>query len=134
MNLKRELAVIRTLREQLTNIEKSLKEAGTYTDAFLEVCKKHSIKKVAIGVPHSSVKSSIEWGGAHRTSGSVFADAEDDGKWPSIWKVARDAGVSGGAGNSGQHQLSLNAQALLIEGVYHYKAGKWKRLEGKEDK
>lgn len=132
MNIKEQLEIINSIKERLRDVENSIKEAGSYTDAFLKVCKKHKLTKVAIGVKHASIKSSIEWSGVFGTRGSVFSDGDDKEGWPTIWAVAKESGVGGGAGNVGQHQISSVAQARLIEGVYHYKNGKWKRLEGEK--
>ena len=92
------------------------------TRKFLQFCLEHKIKRVAIGVKDPTVKSSMDW--SSDPSNSVFADKEKDG-WPVIWEATRLAGVSGGCGNSGQHQLASDHE--LTRGCYFHRAGEWKK-------
>lgn len=112
-------------REQLLQ---EFDEAKKNTNIFLQECEKYGIKRVSIATKTNKIKSTKGWSGCYNM---IFADEEYDG-WPAIWKVASMDGdkYNGGCGNSGQHQFNC---ATFIEGVYEFKDGKWKLLEGENN-
>jgi hypothetical protein len=59
--------------------------------------------------------------------GSVFADSRSRDRWPTIWAIVEEMGISGGAGNTGQHQVTCDEK--LIDGVYEFKDKKWRKIE-----
>jgi hypothetical protein len=106
-------------------------KAKKFTGEFLDSCAASGITKVAIGVSHKSIKSStVHPFGA---GGSVFAfqpkKVRDKTTWPPTWRVVERMGISGGCGNSDQHQLSADGRDSLIDGVYHLKSGAWMKIE-----
>lgn len=106
-----------------------LKECIAFTGKFLAICKELGVKKVAIGVSRPSVKSSTSFG--FGPSSSAFADEEtrDEYSRPAIWEAVERAGISGGCGNSGQHQINGIGLAKLIDGCYHLNKGQWKKVD-----
>jgi len=90
---------------------------------FLQACQKEGIRLVAIEAECKRIKSSVDF--PFGTGGSVFADKQNKDERPAIWTVVEKVGISGGAGNGGQHQIT---SAELISGVYELKNGKWRFL------
>ena len=129
MNFDRKLADIDTDIKRLlaltADTKKDLKDCISFTHKFLDICKELGIKKVAIGVSHESIEATKKWG--FSCQGSAFAAGEHGG-WPAIWKAVELAGVSGGCGNHDQHQLNSLGEAKLVDGCYHLKDGKWKKV------
>jgi hypothetical protein len=116
---------IAELERETKAIKNELKEARVFTGKFLSICSKYKITRVAIGVSHESVKSSINFcfGG----SGSIFSDeVRDNDDFPAIWKAVEEAGISGGCGNSYQHQADVSK---LVEGTYNFYKNKWQKID-----
>jgi len=116
---------IEALRKEAEGVKKSFDDATAFTDKFLNLCKDHGLSKIAIGVTHDSVDGCKDW--PWSGDGSVFSnDHREDGTWPTIWRVVKEANISGGCGNTMQHQADTSR---LVDGVYHLKNGKWHKLE-----
>ena len=128
---------IKALSNQIDSITKDYNDlliayadARDFTEKFLNCCERHGISTVAIQEISKIIKSSVEY--PFGKYGSVFADERDEGGWPSIWAVCGEMKISGGCGNTGQHQITSNAAARLVDGVYTLKDGVWKREDGKD--
>lgn len=107
---------------KLKTLQAELKDAKKQTTAFLKKCAEYDITKVYIGV--SPEEREWPFGGC----GSVFTVGNakaPSGDWPAIWGVVEELGISGGAGNTDQHQVR---NENLIEGVYEVKNGNWRRV------
>ena len=100
-------------------------EAEDFTVRFLKCCSKHNIKTVSIGKRTDLIESAKNF--PFGCGDSVFADGRGRDGWPTIWGVVNEMGISGGAGNAGQHQVSCDAK--LIDGVYEFKDKKWRKIE-----
>ena len=100
-------------------------EAEDFTLRFLKCCSKHHIKLVSIGKRTNLIESTKSY--PFRCDGSVFADGISRDGWPTIWGVVEEMRISGGAGNTGQHEVSCDAK--LIDGVYEFKNKKWRKIE-----
>lgn len=131
MNVEAALAEMRSTQEvmarKLDYLTKKVAECREFTARFLKICEKHDIKVVAINTISKRIPRSVSYPfGAY---GSVFACGDSKGGRPKIWDAVDEAGVGGGAGNTDQHQLSDKARVLLIDGVYSFKGGAWKRQD-----
>ena len=117
-----------TLHDDIKISIEEYKEALESTNKFLEDCAKSGLRKVSIQRKHKSIPESMDF--AFGPSGSVFGiginDSRDESGWPAIWGVVQRAGISGGAGNANQHQIRSDT---LIDGVYHFRSGKWMKIE-----
>ena len=116
---------IESLKAKADSIAEAYAEAEDFTLRFLKCCSKHHIKLVSIGKRTDLIESAN--GFPFGCGGSVFADGRDRDGWPTIWGVVNEMGISGGAGNTGQHQVSCDAK--LIDGVYEFKDKKWRKIE-----
>ena len=114
------------LEECIIDLEHKYKNNVEFTTKFLKCCEENGIKKVGIQVIADDLKGSKNF--PFGAAGNVFADERLDG-WPAIWKVCEDMKISGGCGNSGQHQISSNASAKFIDGIYELKDGVWHRRD-----
>jgi hypothetical protein len=121
-NLKKQ---IEDLNKKANDLANAYAEAEDFTLRFLKRCSKHKIKLVSIGTRTRQIDSARDF--PFDCSGSVFADGKSKDGWPVIWSVVEEMGISGGAGNSGQHQVCSGAK--LIEGVYEFKDKKWHKIE-----
>lgn len=121
-NQKRRLrAVIEEAERTLARIE----AAGEKTAEVLAIANDAGVKTVGLGRKHASLgNSDFPFGG----SGNIFTpmNHRTDG-WPTAWHIAEQAGISTGAGNTGQHSIPANA---CIDGVYRCVKGVWTRIEG----
>lgn len=115
------------LQVQFADLKDDFEKSVEYTKVFLDECKNNGIKLVSIGKYDEEIKSTKNW--PFYTPCSVFADKRTKDGWPSIWRVVENLGISGGCGNSGQHQISSESYARLVDGVYLYKDGKWSLKE-----
>lgn len=115
------------VKSRLSEVDDSFKSANEFTGVFLDKCAEKGITKVSVGKKHKSLPQSVDW--PWSPSGNVFAfQPKEVGKkssWPPIWGVIEELGISGGAGNSDQHQIDTSN---LIDGVYHLKKGKWMKV------
>lgn len=118
---------IKNLEEKADKLAIAYAEAEDFTNKFLSRCSAHKIKLVSIGVETDLIEASstYPWG----CSGSVFAEGRTKDGWPAIWSVVSELGISGGAGNSDQHQINRDAQSRLIDGVYEFKDKKWHKIK-----
>ena len=116
---------IKCLEEKANSLAESYAEAEDFTLRFLKCCRKHNIKMVSICKRTDLIESSKSF--PFGCGGSVFADGRDRDGWPTIWGVVNEMGISGCAGNTGQHQVSCDAK--LIDGVYEFKDKKWRKIE-----
>jgi hypothetical protein len=113
------------LREAISADLVRLKKAEETTNLFLKACADAGITELAIGTRHDSIPASKSW--PFCPGGSVFTtEARGANGWPAIWKVVSDFGISTGCGNSNQHSANT---ACLIDGVYHFRAGAWRKIE-----
>lgn len=102
------------------------------TKELLNRCAQAGITRVAIERKHKSVPSSMKW--TLGESGCVFTAEPESVRrkreastyhWPSIWDIARDVGVYGGAGNEDQACITGGLDA----GVYHLVNGEWQEVK-----
>lgn len=84
----------------------------------------HHINMVSIGRKTELIESAKSY--PFGCCDSVFADGRGRDGWPTIWGVVNEMGISGGAGNTGQHQVTCDAK--LIDGVYEFKDKKWRKI------
>ena len=123
-NFKRE---IDSLESSLKEIKSSLKTAEKCTQKFLNECGKDGIKRVSIGVSSKKVPASDKF--CFGASGSVFqfpSGTRGKDGYIAIWGALERAGMSGGCGNSDQHQVSGDD---LIEGVFELSNKTWRKIE-----
>ena len=116
---------INTLQDKANCLAEAYAKAEDFTLKFLACCEKHHIDLVSIGQRTNRIQSSKTF--PFDVSDSVFADGRDSRNIPHIWSVVSDMGISGGAGNGGQHQIRNSAK--LIDGVYELKNGTWRKVE-----
>ena len=116
---------IELLDAKADSLAEAYAEAEDFTLRFLKCCSKHNIKTVSIGKRTDLIESSKNF--PFGCENSVFADGRGRDGWPTIWGVVSEMGVSGGAGNTGQHQISCDAK--LIDGVYEFRDKKWRKIE-----
>lgn len=115
---------VKELEEKANSLAESYAEAEDFTLRFLKCCSKHHIKLVSIGKRTNLIESTKSY--PFCCEESVFADGRGSDGWPAIWGVVNEMGISGGAGNGGQHQV--NCDAKLIDGVYEFKDKKWRKI------
>ena len=116
---------IECLVAKANSLAEAYAEAEDFTLKFLACCEKHHIDLVSIGQRTDRIKSAKKY--PFDVKDSVFADGADSEDGPYIWSVVSDMGISGGCGNSGQHQIRNSAK--LIDGVYELKDGTWRKVE-----
>ena len=116
---------IECLEAKANSLAEAYAEAEDFTLQFLKCCSKHHIKLVSIGKRTNLIESTKSY--PFGCEGSVFADGRGRAGRPAIWGIVEEMGISGGAGNSGQHQV--NCDAKLIDGVYEFKDKKWRKIE-----
>lgn len=116
---------IKSLEEKANNLAEAYAEAEDFTLRFLKCCSKHHIKLDSIGKRTDLIESTKSY--PFGCGGSVFADGRSRDGWPAIWGIVEEMGISGGAGNTGQHQVTCDAK--LIDGVYEFKDKKWRKIE-----
>lgn len=115
------------LKAELDNVVAAYNEARSFTQSFLNCCTKHEISTVAINVRTKKIEESVSF--PFDPCGSVFANGNNEHGFPKIWGVVSELNISGGCGNSAQHQIDCAASARLIDGVYELQDGVWHRLE-----
>ncbi len=136
MNIESQIQQLNDLVARADAIRNSVKDAYERTVNVLDVCSKLGVNLVGIGKRTDEFKDSK--GFPFGSTSSIFADGyeteyymvkgvrkERRGSWPIAWQIARKAGIAGGCGNSGQHQV--NGQ--FIDGVYRCKDGVWSKDE-----
>jgi hypothetical protein len=115
---------VASAQSSLKTLELKMKSSAKKTEELLAIASEVGVTAVSIGKKHPLVGNE-DW--PFGASGSIFTRKEDrhDG-WPAAWHIARQAGVGGGAGNSGQHQADTSN---LIDGVYECRNGAWSRVD-----
>ena len=116
---------IECLEAKANSLAEAYAEAEDFTLRFLKCCSKHHIKLVSIGKRTELIESTKDY--PFGCGGSVFADGSTRDRWPTIWAVVEEMGISGGVGNCGQHEVTCDAK--LIDGVYELKDKKWRKIE-----
>ena len=116
---------IECLVAKANSLAEAYAEAEDFTLRFLKCCSKHNIKMVSIGKRTDLIESAKVF--PFGCGNSVFADGRDRDGWPTIWGVVEEMGISGGVGNTSQHQVTCDAK--LIDGVYEFKDKKWRKIE-----
>jgi len=114
---------ISSLESELKSLKGELANAKKFTQKFLNKCEESGITRVSVGTRSKRVPRTVDW--PFGVSGSVFqhpADARGKNGYVAIWSVVEELGISGGAGNSAQHQVS---NENLIEGVFELKGKDW---------
>ncbi len=130
MDIAREIDIqARNLRSVIEQAERALERieaAGEKTAEVLAIANDLGVKTVGIGRKHASLGNADFPFGA---GGSIFTPkgSRTAAGWPSAWHIAEKAGISAGAGNTGQHQIARDA---CIDGVYRCIKGVWSRIEG----
>ena len=117
---------IKGLSERADKLAQAYAEAEDFTRRFLTQCSKHHIKLVSIGMRTELIDGCKDY--PFGTQGSVFAEGRTKDGWSSIWKVVSELDISGGSGNQFQHQVSYEAEAKLVDGVYEFKDKKWHKI------
>jgi len=95
------------------------------TRKFLTCCYRHGIKAVVICMAHPMVKASTTFHPG-TVPLSVFAEGEDPGGMPAIWRACDEAGVAGRCGNHDQHQLREGHG--LEPGAYQKSNCRWRKI------
>jgi hypothetical protein len=118
---------IKNIEDKLKEIKISLKSAEKFTQEFLNECGKEGITGVSVGVKSDRIEATKDF--SFGCNNSVFQSPSGtigkDG-WVAIWGVVERMGISGGCGNSDQHQVSNDN---LIQGVYELKGKNWRKVE-----
>ncbi|MFA5990466.1 MAG: hypothetical protein WC803_12795 [Sphingomonas sp.] len=118
---------IARLESQFKEVKSSLKEASKFTQKFLNKCGEAGITGVSVGMKSDKIESTKHY--PFECYGSVFQSPSGtrgkDG-WVAIWGVVSEMGISGGCGNTDQHQVSNDN---LISGVYELKERTWRKVE-----
>lgn len=129
MDIQREIDMrVSNLRSVIAEAERALEKieaAKEKTAEVLSIANEIGVKTVGIGRKHASLgNTEFPFGG----SGSIFTPTQSrHNGWPSAWHIAERAGISGGCGNTGQHQIR---QDSCVDGVYRCIKGVWTRIEG----
>jgi len=122
---------ITTIQNEVARCEKSVQDMVNRiklvekdTKKFLALCLKMDIKLVSISAFTDKIPVSKTF--PFSCSGSAFTlDVRTSDGWPAIWRVCELIDM-GGCGNYMQHQID---DTRLVNGVYEYKDGYWKRVE-----
>ena len=125
--IEREKKYLESLEKEIEKQEKDYTECLFFTDKFLKRCSAHKIKAVCINERNPIVKESITYPFGEK--GSVFANGRTKDDVPAIWRVVEEMDISGGCGNTNQHQINELGMSKLIDGVYEYKDGKWNKIQ-----
>lgn len=115
------------LNSEYKNCVTEFKKASQFTEKFLKECAKKGITRIAIQEYDNDLKSCKNW--PFEYDNNVFTNEAKTSEWPAIWGVLKKFGIDGGCGNSMQHNLNEKGQALLVDGVYQLKAGKWLKVK-----
>lgn len=122
MKIEEEIAALRRIEDQVSDINTRIHDAIEKTNNLLAICDHMRVTRIGIGARNNSLKDSADY--PFNYSGSIFVDGKKDG-WPKAWAVAECAGIQCGCGNSGQHDVSGD----FIDGVYEIKGGQWQRVK-----
>lgn len=122
--LERAIENVNNAVAELERTRELVEAAATKTAEVLAIAEQLGVKTVSIGVKTPLVgNDSFPFGGGS----SLFTPkgSKVDG-WPSAWRIAEQAGISTGCGNSGQHQIMHDS---TIDGVYRCINGQWERVK-----
>lgn len=122
-------SAIRAADAALQNAEQLQRDyvaAKDYTSDLLEKCAQQGITKVSVSKKHKSVPSSEKWPWHGRGNIFAFSPKNQEQDHPAIWGVVAAAGIGRGCGNNDQYSIDDSG---LVDGVYHYKQGKWKKVD-----
>lgn len=108
------------MQEQIDSLKADYEKSLQFTNAILKKAEEYGIKNLGINKTSKLVQES-PWEGA---PSSLFAKERHENGWPAVWKLAQDF-FPGSCGNSGQYQIP--SDALVIDGIYSLKNGKWIR-------
>ena len=122
MNPEREIARIQST---LDDLSARVEQAKTFTAQVLAAAERVGATRVGLNTYDDTVYSYGEF--AFSSSGSLFCKGSHENGRPLAWKVAEEAGISGGCGNGDQHQVR-NAR-MLIDGIYELRDGVWHTAE-----
>ena len=111
------------LQGQLDDLRSELSRAEDMTAKVLAAAEANGVDRIGIGKLDATVHETEKF--PFGASGSIFCKGKGPDGWPLAWKVAEDAGVSAGCGNSGQHQVS----GVFVDGVYERTDGEWRLVE-----
>lgn len=115
---------VKNALQELEILQSQLQHAATKTEELLAIASEVGVTALSIGKKHPLVGNE---GWPFGYAGSIFTPkADQHAGWPAAWHIARTAGVSGGAGNGGQHQVDTSN---LIDGVYECRGGIWSRID-----
>lgn len=122
--LDRATAQLTSAQSDAQGVLSALEYARQKTAEVLAIAESVGTTAISIGMKHPIVNNE-DW--PFGASGSIFTPLADRvNGWPSAWRIAEKAGISAGAGNSGQHQTD-NSQ--LVDGVYELRDGAWQRID-----
>ena len=114
----------KSLSNQLSYIKKSYKSCKDFTSIFLSNCKKLGIKKVSIQRAHGSIPKSKDF--PFGVEGSIFTTySRDEHGTPNLWIAVGQSQIKSSCGNGDQTQCDCSN---LVDGVYHLKEGRWKKV------
>ncbi len=130
MDMERTVKQIKERQEALNIFVKEtcdkLEEAGKATAKFLDLCLQSDIKLVSVCRKTEKIPQTKTFPFGVYESVFTLESARSANGCPAIWGVVEKAGISGGAGNTAQHQIKGDT---LIEGVYQFSRGKWRKVE-----
>lgn len=124
-NIERHTRALRAVISEAEDALARIEAAAEKTAEVLLVASEVGVKTVGLGRKHASLNNKAF---PFHGSGNIFTPpGSRTNDWPSAWHIAEKAGISIGAGNSGQHQIPADS---CIDGVYRCVNGTWTRLEG----
>lgn len=110
------------MQEELDNLKSDYEKSMQFTNAILKKAEEYGIKNLGINKTSKLVQEN-PWESA---PASLFAKEEDKNGWPMVWTLAKDF-FDNSCGNSDQYQIP--SSAMVVDGIYSLKNGKWIRLE-----
>lgn len=113
---------LKYMQDQIDQLKDDYEKSMQFTNAILKKAEEYGIKNLGINKTSELVQDN-PWLSAPP---SLFAKEEDNNGWPVVWKLAQDF-FKGSCGNGQQYQIPGNA--LVVDGIYSYKNGKWTRVE-----
>lgn len=123
------------MNQEINRSNQQLMGDIVYKEEFLKLCKKFKYTDVVVGkIKHPNIPDSYWWSENSNSSYVIANKKSKDGKnldnrydgWPAIWKIVEILNISGGAGNSHQHQIKYNS---MCNGAYTLINDEWVELE-----
>lgn len=96
------------------------------TKRLLEECAKAGYTRVAVKMVHKTIPSSKNW--PFEPDYSIFVYPDKEESFPKIWDITEKLRINGKTGNHGQASINFLVSHLLNKGVYHFKKGKWVKI------